>query len=702
MEWNKKNIDPDLVREISSRFNIQLLTAAILVRRGITDFSEIQFYLENDLQFVHNPFHFSEIEDAVDRILLAKEEGEKVLIYGDRDVDGITSTVIMVEELQKLGIEVSWAVPTGDETYGLSKKNVEEFAQNNGSLIITVDCGISNAKEIEYAKTFGIDTIVIDHHNQKNEIPNALSIINPKMEDEGYPFRDLAGCAVTAKVVWALEFAQTELYGTPLCLLNIRPGNQTYEFEAIKVVNLMEVDRIYENIVPGVVGVDHTRLKDFFSHQLFVYDAQMQERMLREIFGQDVLVELIDVAPELWKEFPSLKGKSLLQMMEISKTVKYRYNKPKEIDVLKNIFDLVITKKYDTLAKEYPEMMDLVALGTLADMMPLCGENRILVRSGLHRINEQPRGGLKELLFRQNLLGKTIGTVDIAWNISPLINATGRMGVPEKAITLFLSEDVQTRESLVEEIVRLNRERKKLGDTTWERILPEADKSFEEFEGKLVFVKDGAIHRGVTGIIASRLLKYFRTTSLVVSFMDDIAFGSLRSVKGFDVTWFLGACSEYFTDYGGHDFAAGFNMDQKNVPLFEQRVKNIIKQMQVLPVEDEILEIDAELPRSYVTPELIKIVEMFEPYGEGNRPLLFMCSGVKIADADIIGKTEKQHLRLLIDTGTKKWPAVYWNASERLGTEFSLNDSVDIVFRLGKNYYQNNETLQLTILDVKK
>ncbi|MDY7029765.1 MAG: DHH family phosphoesterase, partial [Spirochaetota bacterium] len=281
MKWSKADIDKERVRRIAEKYDIDVLTAAILVRRGVESAEEIKFYLENDLLFTHNPFLFTEMEDVVDRILQAAAEGEKVKIFGDRDVDGITSTVLLKEGLEKLGLEVGWALPLGNDPYGLTMEVVEEFAREGGELLITVDCGISNLKEIARLADLGVDTIVIDHHNPQEELPPALAIIDPKMEESGYPFRDLAGCGVVAKLLWALEFSQTELYKQEIVLLHTRPGNDTVILEAVKLSNLVEVDRISENLVPGIVRPDQTRIAGFLMDtQIIVYDEPVHRKLL--------------------------------------------------------------------------------------------------------------------------------------------------------------------------------------------------------------------------------------------------------------------------------------------------------------------------------------------------------------------------------------------------------------------------------------
>jgi single-stranded-DNA-specific exonuclease len=231
MVWEKKDVAPELAREIASRYGCDLLAASILARRGITGGEEIRYFLEDDVLQLRTPFELPGMEDAVDRIIAAKEEGEKTLVFGDRDVDGITGTALITGFLRDQGMDVSWRLPMGDEPYGLSIEAVEEFAAAYGTLIITVDCGISNQAEVERANVLGVNVIVTDHHNPQESLPAALCIVNPKLRPPGegdpvYPFRDLAGSGVAYKLVTALRFAlKSELYGQPVTLLNTRPVN---------------------------------------------------------------------------------------------------------------------------------------------------------------------------------------------------------------------------------------------------------------------------------------------------------------------------------------------------------------------------------------------------------------------------------------------------------------------------------------------
>lgn len=686
---------------MASHYRIDLLTAAILARRGITEPEEIKFYLEDDLLFMHNPFLFMEMEDAVDRIMRAVDEGERVMIFGDRDVDGITSTVLLKEELDSLGLECSWLLPRGDDPYGLTTEAVDECYENSYSLIITVDCGISNAAEVAHAAEKGIDTLVIDHHIPGETLPPATAIIDPKIGDSGYPFRDLAGCGVTTKLIWALEFARTEMYKEEVVLLTTRPGNDTVILEAVKLRNMVEIDRITENLVPGMVRLEQSRLEPFLvGTQILVYGEPMHSRLLQKVFGDQVEINLLDVAPQIWKVFPAIEGKSLLKIRDKSKTSHYTSSGSGELEIFVNLFHSFVLRTYPALAEEFEQRLDLAALGTLADLMPLVGENRILVRKGMARLNKAERDGINEMLLQQNLLGKQLSTTDVSWQISPVINATGRLGVPDKAVRMFLTGDPEERRSLVEEIIDLNKKRKKQGENAWNAILPKAEKRYRELGEQMVLVRDSSIQRGITGIIASRLVQYFGVPAAVIADLDGTLVGSMRSVKGFHIKEFLYRFEDLFLDYGGHDYAAGFSMHPDKYEEFVGRFDEAVHSLEPLEAGEELLEVDAELPSAYLEPSLHKLVERLEPYGEEHPPLIFLARKLRIAELSLVGKGAQQHAKMLLDSGSFKWPAMYWRAADKVDREFSLGDDVDVVFRLGRNYFRYTETSQLHVLDL--
>ncbi|HAK47045.1 MAG TPA: single-stranded-DNA-specific exonuclease RecJ, partial [Spirochaeta sp.] len=586
--------------------------------------------------------------------------------------------------------------------YGLTIEAVDEFRAEDGSLLITVDCGISNYKEITHAADIGIETIVIDHHNSPEMLPPAYGIINPKMEDSCYPFMHLAGCGVVTKVIWALRFSKLDLYNQEFCMLNIRPGNESYVLEAVRVKNLVAGDRITETLIPGMIDLSDSRLLDFLQLQIIVYDAEPQKKMLQKIFGNNTDIHLVDAAPEIWRVFPSLQGKSLLKMRDGSRMVKYNTDSPGEVDVFLNLFSTFIHKREASLSTEFEKELDLVALGTIADLMPLDDENRIIVKKGMRQLVKTERPGLRNLLAARNLLSKTLSTTDIGWQLTPIINATGRMGVPFKAVELLLGTDTEEINRLTEEVSSLNRQRKKLGEDVWAKIMPSAKRSYQDLESKLVIVADKSMNRGITGIIAARLASFFGVPAIAISIMNDKAVGSVRSAMKINVKDFISGAADLFIDYGGHDYAAGFSLELAKFGEFTARIEQLAPKLKGADTTEASINIDAELPPAYLNPDLIKTVEMFEPYGEGNPPLVFLSRRVNIESMELIGKSEQKHLRMLFAAGKYKWPAVFWNAAERANKDFSRGDKVDIVFRLGRNYFMNKESLQLTVLDLKK
>ncbi len=701
MKWNKPPLDTESVREISRRFETDLLTAAILVRRELTVGEHLPFWLENDLRYLHDPFLFEDMPEAVERILAASEEGERVLVFGDRDVDGITSTVVMVQTLRELGLDVSWKVPEGDDSYGLTMDVVEEFAAEDGTLIVTVDCGITSSAEIQRGLELGVDTIVVDHHNLQGDLPPAVAIINPKVGD-GYPFDGLCACAVTAKVRQALRASQTELFQQELTLVNARPLNDTILVEVVSLENGIEVDRLSEVLVPGVANLQSSRLGPFLlGRTLVAMDVPLQQRLLQRALGGSVEVYLLDLADQIRELFPALAGKSLLELIAGSKLARYQSAPPEEIDALVALYQSVVNARFPQIRESLQEVLDLVAIATLADMMPMTDENRLLVRWGLDRLNTNPRPSLAVLLTTLGLSGRPVASRDVGWNISPVINASGRMGTPGKAVELLLSEDLPQQQALAKEIVELNKLRRKVGETGWRSVLSKVDQALERGQGKVIALYDPEVHRGVTGIIAGRLSRRFNVPAIVLTAVGEVAIGSVRSARGFMATRFLHNFDDIFEKWGGHDEAAGFNLPTSRLDAFWERFDGVAASVEISDEAEAELEIDAELPPKYLTPSLEEVVRRFEPYGQANRELRFLARNVVLEEAQLIGK-EQDHLRMLVAGGGFKWPAVFWGGAPRVPRDFAVKDRLDVVFEFTRNYYNGNDTVQLVVVDARR
>lgn len=711
--WIKKRITREDVGALYDKFGVNALTASILARRGITEGADVQFFLEDDLRFMHNPFLFANMEDAVDRILQAKDEGENVLIFGDRDVDGITSTAVLYDCLTSLGINVSWRLPGGTDPYGLNKNAVDEFEKNFGSLVITVDCGISNVEEIAYATEKGMDVIVIDHHTPPEILPSPAIIVNPKCEDSGYPFKDISGCAVVYKVVSALRFAASGLYKNEVALLaaTASPDGEECTIEVLKLQNLVEKGSLSLTVRSGT-SISDTKLVDFLrGQQIFVWDEKSTSSLLAQIFGSGAEFNFMDLRGEVAKVFPAMGAASLSQLKSKSKLARYNPDQNTEIKGFFNIFvtfvNAQISKQFPSYAKANERDLQLVALAALADIMPLKNENRIFIRHGIASMNKgNAREGLRELLSMQGLLGKRINATDLSWNINPALNATGRLGHPEIGLELFLEKDAGKRTEIAQKIIEMNNERKALGNEGWNFAALQAKQSIKKYGGKLCVIIDDSgeqkINRGVSGTIAGKLVNLYDIPSMAITIVDDNAIGSMRSCRGFEVLSLLDKMADLFVSYGGHSYAAGFTFKKERLPDFLAALDKFVPEIELSNSEAEQINIDAEIPSDYLKPDLLAIVDNFEPYGEENRELTFMSKNLRICDAALIGKTERQHLKLTFDLGKTKWPAMFWGGAESLHRDFDKGDNVDVLYQVGRNCYNGVETPQLIITDIRK
>ena len=702
MRWIKNSIEPEQVRKLAKRYKCDLLTASLLQRRGIVSGEDIKYFLEEDARYLHIPYLLPDMEKAVARILKAKKDQEKVMVFGDRDVDGLTSTVLLSNFLSEIGMDIKSRIPTGEESYGLSLETIEDFAKDGGKLIITVDCGISNYVEVKKASEYGIDVVITDHHNPQELIPEACAIVNPKFPGSKYPFRDLAGCGVAYKLISALRFAlKSDLYDRKLCMLNARPASDSYIIEAVKIKNLVVTERLCETVPPYASFTD-TKLPSFLEGQnILVWDGILHSRILRKIFGDDFSLPLTDLAPEIGKIVGQSAGKSLIRIREFSRINRYADSALSELDVFINLFISAVQKRDNIFSIEDKMDLQLVALGTVADIMPLKNENRILVKIGLESLQTNPRAGLSDLIFKLGLSGRSISVSEMAWQVCPALNAAGRMGHPEKALAFLLEKDPIKRENEVSELLNFNEQRKKLGSECWDIVEPIIKSSMPDYDGKLAVAYGESIYRGITGLIASRVTNVFKAPSIIMSFCDDVVIGSARSTRGYDICSLLHKCEDLFIDWGGHDYAAGFSIRPNNIEAFLIRLKMLALEIELEESDSErSIYIDAELPLSYLSPSILSIVKRFEPFGAENEPLTFLSRGLVISDILLIGKVENKHVKLTLDTGKYKWPALYWNAASRVKQDFDIGSKVDVVFRLSLNFYNGSETPQMTINDI--
>ncbi len=705
--WNKKVVTKAQIEPLCSKYKINGILASILVRRGITEGSDILYFLENDLRFQHNPFLFNNMEDAVDRILSAKEENEKILIFGDKDVDGISSTAIIYEYLKKEDFDVQWRLPVGEDAYGLSMQAVDDFYEQGGTLIITVDCGISNNAEIDYANDKGIDVIVTDHHNPTEELPNAVAIINPKTEDSGYPFKDISGAAVIYKLVSALRFASSPFYKTDICLLDIQQVDDYYEISCLKIRNMRKYKNLTVKIKQGITSISETKLPYFLEGQIiYVWDSQITGSQLSELFGKGIMFELVDFKNEVSKLIPSLKSKTIFDLSAISLSARYS---SESLSLLENFYNLYITyikklqyKSNTSLQDDETKDLQLVTLAALADIMPMKDENRVFVNTGLSSIKDgHIRSGLAELFCRMNITKECVNSTTLSWTIIPALNASGRLGQSNLSLELLISEDSKRREELANTIFELNEKRKKLVSEAEFKVSKTAEESLNKYGNKLSVVIDENIHKGITGIVAARFMQNFDVPSIVITKLEDNCIGSMRSCRGFIATEFLSKFDGIFTSFGGHNYAAGFSFKSEKLPSFLNKLSSLTPEIS-MEKSEQVINIDAEIPSNYLEPSIFSILDIFEPYGNKNDELCFLSCKINLLSAELIGKKTPQHLKLVFDCGKYKIPAIFWNSGDRLNNDIKINENYDIIYTLNKKYYNGLTTNQLVIIDMKK
>ena len=711
--WVKSPVTVQQIAPLCQKYNIDKILASIFVRRGITQGNDILYYLENDLRFTHNPFLFNSMEDAVERINQAQEEGEKVLIFGDRDVDGVTSTTILYDYLKQRKIDVSCRLPLESDAYGLSKKAIDDFAAQNGTLIITVDCGISNLEEIDYAVSLGIDVIITDHHNAPEKLPAAVVILDPKAQDSGYPFVDISGAAVAYKLVSALRFSQTDFYNSEICIMEVEgPStgsgtNDGIKISCVKIRNLVKVKELVETIIPGKTSIYDLKLPYFLQGQvIYAWNAAQTKTLLNQIFGKGIEFSIYDLQSEVTKIIPQLKGKTSQQLLSGSTIAKYSTEPSTIIDSLYNLYvtyckKLIASQNKGAVDNEKKDLQ-LVALAAIADIMPLKNENRIFVKNGIASIKENgPRPGLAELFAQLKINTPAITSTDLSWTVTPALNAAGRLGQADLALSLLISESPKERNELAAKIFELNEKRKELVNLGMYKIKETVSASIQENQKKLCVIVNEELHAGITGNIASRLMQEHNLPSIIVTKSDDVYKGSMRSCRGLITTSFLADFGDFFTNYGGHNAAAGFSFTTDKLELFYQKIKEIIPSINLDP-ENLDINIDAEIPPEYLTPQTFELLDKLEPFGAENQELVLTSKNVKVVDATIQGKKEPLSLKLVFEFGKYKFPGMFFGQAALLGKEIVVGQSYDILYTIVRNYFNGTITPQLRLKEVKK
>ena len=550
--------DPALALRLEKELRIPAVAARILAGRNFTDADHCRRFFNPTLEGFHDPFLFRDMEKAVSRIMAALAGGEKIAVYGDYDVDGITGTAMLVRALRSIGAAVDYFMPNRlTEGYGVSTSGVRLIAASGAKLMITVDCGITAIEEIALARKLGIEVIVTDHHEPKESLPAAIALINPKLAGSGYPDHDLAGVGVVLKLCQALTRATGR-------------------------------------------------------------------------------------AESLWEPY-----------------------------------------------------LDLAALGTVADIVPLRGENRIIARFGFERLRSTNNCGLAALIELQGLSGKRISTSDTVFKLAPCINAAGRIGDPRRAVELLLTDVPEEAMAFAGDLRIANLERRSIDAEVWREVSEWVLRSCEEETDFAIVTGSAAWHAGVIGIVASKLVERFYRPAILFSIgSDGSARGSGRSIPGLDLVDALGKCADLLDTFGGHAAAAGMSCKAARIGEFRERFNEVVRS-RVAP-EDLVprVQADAEAELTAVTPQLFSFIKSMEPFGPGNmRPVLY-CKNLHHRYAPrIVGDN---HVKMTVTKGGFVMDAIAFNFGERFG-EIKTSPLVSLAFSVDENEWNGRKALQMDV-----
>ncbi|MDE6039540.1 MAG: single-stranded-DNA-specific exonuclease RecJ, partial [Paramuribaculum sp.] len=552
--------------ELAKRYDKVPPVSELLAQRGIRSVEEAEKFFHPSLRDLHDPFLMPDMDKAVKRLNKAMGKKERIMVFGDYDVDGTTAVALVYRYLQQFYSNIEYYIPTRyDEGYGISRRTIEYAAEQGVKLIIILDCGIKAIEEIAYAKTLGIDFIICDHHVPDDELPEAVAILNPKLEGSTYPCSHLSGCGVGFKLMQGFAISN---------------GIPTSDLEA---------------------------------------------------------------------------------------------------------------------------MLDLVAVSIAADIVPMVDENRILAYHGLRRINSNPNVGLRAIIRICGLTGKEITISDVIFKIGPRINASGRMQSGREAVELLVSRDVNEAYEIAKAIDQYNKDRKELD----KRITEEANAILEargemDSDKKALVIYNKDWHKGIIGIVASRLTELYYKPSVVLTFANGLATGSSRSVQGFDIYKAIDASRDLLENFGGHPYAVGLSLKEENIPEFTRRFEQYVAE-HIQPEQLEpLLDIDAFITFSEITPAFIATLRKFNPFGPGNHKPVFCTRNVMdFGTSKLVGKNlEHIKFELVDDTSGKVFNGIAFNMAEHFDYIHSRRP-FDICFTIEDNKHQSaTSTIQLLVKSI--
>ena len=535
------------------------LLAALLSARGVSSPEEAALLLDRERELSHSPYLMKDMDKAAARIRRALADGERMAVFGDYDVDGITSTVLLVDYLRSRGADCLKYIPRRvEDGYGLGREALRTLLDQGVTLVITVDCGITGVEEARWARENGLDLVITDHHECREVLPDAAAVVDPRRPDCPYPFKHLAGVGVALKLVLALDEQRSE--------------------------------------------------------SLFA--------------------------------------------------------------------------RYCTLA----------AIGTVADVMPMTGENRTIVCRGLEAIGGTDFLGLRALLQETGLADREVTSIQIGFVLAPRINAAGRMGEAELAADLLLTGDPARAELLTRELCGLNRERQAVEQEIFAQAVEQIE-FLPDGERSALVLSSGSWHQGVVGIVASRLSEKYSCPSFMIHLQNGLGKGSCRSYGGFNLFAALESCQDLLVDFGGHELAAGFNIREEDIPAFRRRMNRCVCEFcnGEKPVSSLAVDVVIRDP-GWVTLEEMEALSRLEPYGAGNERPVFAVMGARVESLQGVG--QNRHLKLRLAMGEQRFDAIFFSATAA-ACGVAPGMRVDAAFHLQINEFRGVSSVQLQLVDLR-
>lgn len=533
------------------------LVKILLINRGITTPQDANSFIKSGVYLWHDPFLMKDMDIACERLRRAVDNHEKIAVYGDYDVDGVSSTAVLINFLTDLGLETEYYIPQRcDEGYGLNSCAIKSLYDGGATLLITVDSGITGFEEVEYANSLGLDIIITDHHECGAAIPSAVAVLNPKRPDCTYPFKELAGVGVVFKLICALA------------------GR--------------------ENI---------TRM--------------------------------------------------------------------------------------------FCRYCELVAIGTIADVMPLIGENRLIAKEGLLHLKNTQNLGLKALINKAGLDSKPINAVSVSFVLAPRINAAGRVGNANLAVELFVTKDKKTADEIASGLIEKNKLRQETEAEILKQVTEELEtQSINNSERRILVLENETWHQGVIGIVASKICERYCCPTILISTEEEPGKGSGRSVCNFNLFKALEKTSGYLEKYGGHELAAGLSIKKENIPAFREEINRVSRE-ELLSLEPPVMMADCELYPCEVNLDTINELSVLEPYGTGNPSPVFTMKNVLVWDVFPI--SGNKHVRLNLQLERDKFISAFCFNKTEEDVGVISGDRIDIIFTANLHTYRGRESVQFII-----